>query len=349
MVSIKAVNGYGGITKLSGKRRRPYWVRITTGWDITPTGKAKQIYKTLGYYATRKEAALALAAYNTSPTDLTRKDITFAEVFAIWSAKHFEKYPSSKASLVPVFNKYCASLHEMAMIDIRAIHLQGAMDAAAQFSTSTHHKIKAIMVNSFKYCLENDIVQKDYSQFVQLPAASKPKRENFFTRSELDKVLAAGPDDITLVLLHTGMRIGELFSIKLADVRLSLRYIEVHGTKTKNADRIVPIHKDILPIIERRMRESTGEYLFTNSAGGKVDYSSYTKKHFKPFMSALGLHQTPHATRHTFISLMDSAGVSSNSVTLKRIVGHSNSTVTHHYTHKEISELIAAINRLQIL
>lgn len=349
MIAIKAVNGYGGITKLSGKRRRPYWVRITTGWDVTPTGKAKQIYKTLGYYATRKEATLALAAYNTNPTDLTRKDITFSQVFDIWSTKHFEKYPSSEASLMPVFNKYCASLHDMAMVDIRAVHLQKVMDAASHLSASTHHKIKAIMGNSFKYCLENDIVQKDYSQFVKITAEPAAKAENFFTRAELDKVLAAGPDDITLMLLHTGMRIGELLSIKLADIELEARYIRVHGTKTKNANRIVPIHRDMVPIIERNMSASTGEHLFTNSAGGKVDYSSYTKKHFKPFMASLGLHQTPHATRHTFISLMDSAGVSSNSVTLKRIVGHSNSSVTHHYTHKEIAELIEAIDKLKLL
>lgn len=343
---MKAVNGYGGITKLKGKRRRPFWVRVTMGWDITPDGKAKQLYKTLGYYATRKDAALALAQYNTNPTDLTKKDLTFAEVFDIWSAKHFEKYPSSKASLVPVFTKYCAPLHNMAMVDIKAIHMQEIMDNARELSASTHHKIKAVMANSFKYCLENDIVQKDYSAFVQIAAEAKPKAENYFSQKELTKVLGAGPDDIILTLLHTGMRIGELLNLKCADIHLPDRYIEVHGTKTKNAKRIVPIHRDLEPILKRNMG---GVYLFKSSTGNKLDYSRYTKDKFKPFMASLGLHQTPHATRHTFISLMDGAGVSSNSVTLKRIVGHSNSSVTHHYTHKEISELIAAVDKLQIL
>lgn len=344
---MKAVNGYGGITKLSGKRRRPYWVRITIGWDIID-GKERQKFKTLGYYATRKEAALALANYNTNPTDLTKKGITFKEVFEIWGAKHFEKYPSSEKQLRPIFNNYCSTLHDMSMEDIKTIHLQNVLDGVKHLSETTHHRIKNIMSRNFKYCLENDILQKDYSQFVKIASeAETEKAENFFTKDEIKKILNANPDDIFLTLLHTGMRIGELFGVKIEHVHLDKRYIEVHGTKTKNANRIVPIHKDIIPIIEKNLE--TGNYLFSNTKGNKTDYSTYTKTKFKPFMDSLGLTQTPHATRHTFISLMDGAGISSNSVTLKRIVGHSNSSVTHHYTHKEINELIEAIDKLKII
>lgn len=45
---------------------------------------------------------------------------------------------------------------------------------------------------------------------------------------------------------------------------------------------------------------------------------------------------------------MDSCGVSSNSVVLKRIVGHSNSNVTELYTHKDVTDLIDAIDKLQV-
>lgn len=347
MKIIKAPNGFGGITKLSGKRRRPFWVRITTGWEIE-NGKAKQKFQTLGYYATRKEALLALGEYNSNPTDLTKKGITFKEVFEIWGTKHFEKFPSSEKSLRPVFEKYCSKLHDMSMEDIKTIHLQNVLDDVKHLSASTHHRIKNIMANSFKYCLENDILQKDYSQFVKITTeAESRKEENFFTKSDIQKLMKSDPDEIILVLLHTGLRIGELFNLRIEHIHLKERYMEVHGTKTKNANRIVPIHKDIIPIIEKNME--TGDYLFSNSKGNKMDYSSYTKKKFKPFMDELGFTQTPHATRHTFISLMDAAGVSSNSVTLKRIVGHANSNVTHHYTHKEIEELIEAIDKLKIM
>lgn len=65
-------------------------------------------------------------------------------------------------------------------------------------------------------------------------------------------------------------------------------------------------------------------------------------------MESLGVSHTPHALRHTFVSLMDSCGVSSNSVALKRIVGHSNSNVSEHYTHKTLDELLDTIDKLQL-
>ena len=45
-------NGDGSIFKLSGKRRRPYAVRITVGWS----DDGKQKYKYIGYYANKTEA-----------------------------------------------------------------------------------------------------------------------------------------------------------------------------------------------------------------------------------------------------------------------------------------------------
>ena len=51
----------------------------------------------------------------------------------------------------------------------------------------------------------------------------------------------------------------------------------------------------------------------------------------------------PHDTRHTFASLMDSAGA--NKLCIKRIMGHSSPDITDNvYTHKTIQELIEAID-----
>ena len=67
---MKNYNGYGSISKLSGKRRRPWVVRVTTGWVWDPDlMKNKQIQKCIGYYATRQEAIKALADYNADPFD----------------------------------------------------------------------------------------------------------------------------------------------------------------------------------------------------------------------------------------------------------------------------------------
>ena len=82
-------NGYGSFYKLSGNRRRPWAVRITTGWERdknNPDSLGKQKYKILGYYKTRPEAVLALAEYNNEPYDLDSNKITFEELFEKWKA-----------------------------------------------------------------------------------------------------------------------------------------------------------------------------------------------------------------------------------------------------------------------
>ena len=58
MMKMKKANGTGSITKLSGKRRKPYIVRVTLGWE-EKTGK--QLRKTIGIYSSQKEANKALA------------------------------------------------------------------------------------------------------------------------------------------------------------------------------------------------------------------------------------------------------------------------------------------------
>lgn len=148
--------------------------------------------------------------------------------------------------------------------------------------------------------------------------------------------------DAILILLHTGMRVGEFLEVRPSDIVDNV--IHIRGTKTDNADRFVPIHRDIQKLISDRMNEN---YLIQDEKGKKLSYNSFKRRVFTPFLTSIGIDHTPHATRHTFISLMDSAGA--NTVALKRIVGHSNAGMTEHYTHKQISDLIEAIELLKIV
>ena len=86
---MKLPNGFGSVYKLSGNRRKPYVAKKTKGWNINPdTGKAKQLYITVGYYSTRKEALTALAEFNANPYDVNAAKVTFADVYERWSDEH---------------------------------------------------------------------------------------------------------------------------------------------------------------------------------------------------------------------------------------------------------------------
>ena len=62
---MKLPNGYGSVVKLSGKRRKPWMVRKTTGYRIDPV-KEKKVneYIIIGYAATKTEGLQMLADYN---------------------------------------------------------------------------------------------------------------------------------------------------------------------------------------------------------------------------------------------------------------------------------------------
>jgi len=88
---MKQPNSYGSVHKLLGKRRKPWRVRKTSGWLLNEqSGTVKQQYITIGYYATKQEALIALADYNENPYDINSNSITFSEVYEKWSTEHFE-------------------------------------------------------------------------------------------------------------------------------------------------------------------------------------------------------------------------------------------------------------------
>lgn len=362
---MKNPNGYGGITKLPGNRRNPFRVRITAGWTLTPEGKQKQLYQTLGYFPNRKSAMMALAEYNNNPYDLNNKKISFDTCYQAWSPKHFEKHEVAARSYKSIY-KLCDSIKNMNIADIRLKHMQDIMDTISDKSSTMQSKLKTIFTRTFKYALENDIVQKDYSQFVTV-TQTEPKQDiqnKFFTNEAIQKIMdnqdwtieyPIGKKsyatlhlvDSIITQIYTGVRIGELVEIKSSDVDLKKRIINVHGTKTGAADRKVPIHKELIPYLERRLADGN-EYLFANANGKPFKTGPYRQYFFAPFMEVIGCDLTPHACRHTFISIMDKCGIPAESVVLKRIVGHANKSVTEHYTHKDIDELISAIDKFKL-
>ncbi len=69
---VKLPNSYGSVLKMSNanRRRRPYMVRVTTGYETSPSGKTIQKRGIIGYAETREEGLQMLAKYHEKPYDL---------------------------------------------------------------------------------------------------------------------------------------------------------------------------------------------------------------------------------------------------------------------------------------
>ncbi|MFQ9522624.1 MAG: tyrosine-type recombinase/integrase [Phascolarctobacterium faecium] len=355
---MKNPNGYGGISKLPGNRRKPYRVRLTAGWQYQTDGKPLQKYHTLGYYTSRRAALIALADDNKRPYDLNLQHITLGELYHPWYDKHTVRLSrSSRCSFGSL--KKCTDIANEPIKSKKA-QMQQSWIIISTFPQCAN-TLKNYFQRYFRLALENDLINVDYSRYLERTLLPN-KHPAVFTHSEIKCLrknleltlpLADGSRhhyndvrlvDTVLIMLYSGIRIGELLEIQTAHINLKKQIIDLHGTKTKAAHRILPLHKDIVPLVAARMH---GKYLIETENGQPIIYDTYKKRFFDLLMSTLKMQHKPHDCRHTFISGMDSCGISAGSVILKRIVGHANADVTESYTHKNIRQLLTAINKLK--
>lgn len=355
----KMPNAYGSITKMSGKRRKPYRVRVTDRWVIDDkTGRSKQLRPTLGYFETREEAMIALATYNENPYDINTDNITFSEVYEKWSDGYFQTLsnPSSARTIKAAYS-YCNGLYNMRMQDIRVSHLEGTI-INAQVGDSTKARIKSLFNMLYRYAVANDIVEKDYAA-VMFANGNPIKRSRTrdvipFTQEEIQMLwnnLEQIPFvDMILIEIYSGWRPQELAILKTYDVDITSETMR-GGLKTDaGKNRIVPIHPLIKPLIEKRMSEAAtlqSKYLFNDANGQQGTYMTYDKyrSRFDKVMKRLNLKHHPHETRHTFITKAKACGV--DEYILKLIVGHAIDDITEKvYTHRTIEQLKAEMGKI---
>lgn len=351
---MKLPNGCGGVTKLPGKRRNPWRARKTKEWIIDKEcGKAKQLYMTIGYYPSRKEALEALMNYNQNPYDIETDSITFEEVFEKWSNDHFPTIvPSARRTWICAFN-HCSSLHKMRMKDIRPNHLEGCIKDA-DIGSSTKQRMKSLFNMIYRYSIKMDIVDKDYASLCN-SVKREPALINRIPFSNEEILLLANNVnipfvDMILIGVYTGWRPQELAILKCCDIDID-NLTMYGGIKTDaGRNRIVPIHSAILPLIVNRLEHAhkiKSEFLFNDEDGQQgmaMTYDKYRGR-WNKVMKRLKLEHRPHDTRHTFITLAKEYSL--DEYIIKLIVGHAIRDITEKvYTHRTIEQLQREISKI---
>ena len=337
---MKKPNGLGTVYKMSGNRRKPFRAVITTGYDIVGTQKRL----TIGYYATRKEAEKALASYEYNPEKLKNSKLTFKDVYDKWSESHFPTVSKGRVRGIKVVFKNLKPLYNFPFCEIKAIQLQELFDSL-NVSSGTKSGIKSVVNLLYKYALKYEIVDKDYSRLIDIGKYEKVLHRKIFSSDEIAKLWNYKEldwVDTILIMIYTGMRVGELLGLKNEHIDFENRIIKGAGIKTEaGKDRIIPINKKILPLIQNRMRASN-EYLFFTRNNRPYHYSNY-RSFFMDVMNKLEMSHTIHDCRHTFATLLNNA--EANPTSIKNIIGHSSFETTEKiYTHKDIEELKKAID-----
>ncbi len=338
---MRLPNGFGNVSKLPGNRRRPYRARVTIGWQNDELGKAHQKFLTLGYFATREEGLFALYEYHLKP-GLDSHDESFEEVYEAWALNHYSKISESNIRGYRTAFQYCQKIHDLVFAKIHLYDLQQVIDQCPK-NYPVLRRIKLLFSQMYKYAMQNDICNKDYSQYVDVAQYRdrNPNSQNRvpFSLGEISKLWHLSSENkviqLVLMMIYSGCRISELLELKKEDVCLEERYFFVRHAKTISGIRYVPIAEAVYPFWQWWYDKSDSCYMISGTHAPHLSYRNFYNSYWKPLMESLHMSHFPHDTRHTCITLMTLASVDDK--VIRKIVGHKGQNVTEIvYTHVEI-------------
>lgn len=324
---MRLPNSYGSITKLSGKRRKPWMVRVTTEMILDEeTKKYRQKQKPLGYYATRQEALDALADYNRNPYDLDGLQVTFDECF-----QHVQFTEATYKNYLNAY-KYLKDVSDKPIKAIKPAQLQDCINLCTD---SQQPLVKTICKRVYNYAMMHEYTERDLSQLLTAHSQEVQMEREVFTHDEIEELWTMTNQwwvKVILILLYSGLRTKELRTIELEMINFDDEWLNIVLAKTSYSVRGIPIHKRIEPLLR--------DYIIN---GGNL--YNYSHSNLNKFLNQFHGHRA-HDARHTFTTRMREIGV--DHLTIQRLVGHKPSSITERvYTHISKEELKDAISKLE--
>ena len=149
------------------------------------------------------------------------------------------------------------------------------------------------------------------------------------------------------LFMFTGIRLNELFNLKMQDVQFTECRIFVRSGKG-NKDRFIPMNHDLAKHLQPYVRERDHHrrqcsYFFVSL---KLDQRMGTKvvpRLVDKLREASGVHFTPHMLRHTFATLMLEGGA--DIFAISKMMGHSDIKTTTIYLSATTAHLVSEIEK----
>jgi integrase len=184
----------------------------------------------------------------------------------------------------------------------------------------------------------------------------KPKAREIYplhlSKDEFECLLKAINDshfrDLCICAVTTGMRQGELISLRWSDMDLGNRLIKVQNSEvltTKNKrNRLIPMNDAAYHVLSNRKQTSSCDYVFHRNRR-RLNPDTVSRE-FKSAIRRAGLNDKLHfhSLRHTFATWLVQSNVSLYQV--QKLLGHSNVSTTEVYSHLQPERLHDAVNRL---
>lgn len=214
-----------------------------------------------------------------------------------------------------------------------------------QLSKRTVARKASAIRTFFRYLVTEGVIQENAA--LSLKGIKLPKKLPVFLYPPEIEALLSGPADDVLgirdravieLLYATGMRVGELVSLKLKDLNMGTDFIIVFGKGSR--ERVVFFGSKAAASLEEYLKKSRPflakdtacDFVFLNKNGTGITDRSI-RRIIKKYVNMASLNQkiSPHALRHSFATHMLENGADLK--TVQELLGHVSLSTTQIYTH----------------
>jgi len=255
-----------------------------------------------------------------------------------WRLNHKPRTLASSFTSVMFFLNFYGKSGKREIEKIERVNLEGFVEHEQDrgLRISTVRTRLACIIAFLHFLMEQDIVPGSL-----LKRGIKLKLPEVLPRainpSDVRKLLCVMEDirdrALFLLLLRTGIRIGEALGLRLNDLDIKGRKVHLFEGEKNSMGRVVYLSDDALFAIKLwlRRRDKNQEFVFYGKSNGHLCYST-GRGLFVKYLKKAELDQkgyTVHCLRHTFASELLNAGMRLEC--LQQLLGHQDIEVTRRY------------------
>jgi len=327
------------------KRGNIYWIRYAglDGRIIRESSGSEKFKKAENLLIKRKQDIRE----GKMPEIKVIKNHTFKELAAEYRkwAERQRSYNSKKFFISHLENKF--GLLPLRRFNTMMIEQFQTEEIQNKKKPATINRYVATLSHMFTKAVEWDMVEEETLKRIRkaklLPENNR--RLRYLSKDESQKLVKACEihlKPIVTTALNTGMRRGEILSLKWDQVDLKNGFILLDVTKNGER-REVPINATVKDALHGLIRRLDIPYVFYDPRSGKPFLD--VKRSFHSACKKAKINNFHfHDLRHTFASHLVMAGV--DLTTVKELLGHKTLTMTLRYAHLAPSHKVNAVGIL---
>jgi len=220
--------------------------------------------------------------------------------------------------------------------------LEGATPATINRELALMKHAYSIAIREWEWIQENPVKKVNMEK-------ENNKRDRWLLPDEEKKLLEASPEwlkEIIIFALNTGMRLGEILSLRWNSVDMKRKTVVVLRSKN-NEKRTIPLNEKALGVLKKRLEHSQlakVDLVFYSNSYKEYDYSNLEKAFRKAVKKAEIKDFRFHDLRHCFATKLIQSGVDLYKVQL--LLGHKTPLMTQRYAHHYPESLREAVEIL---